>query len=87
MMNGCTPSPMIITPLANPHSSATTRHVPRPSSTVTTDSIGPAARSTIAIATPASAYTAPTERSIPPAMITSVAPTPMIAKALASVAI
>ena len=55
MMNGWTPSPMIITPLARPQTKATSRQVPRPSSTVITGSSGPAARSTIAIATPDSA--------------------------------
>ena len=87
MMNECTPSPITMIPLASPHIRLTLMQVASPRATVATGPIGPTARSTIAMVTPETAYTAPTDRSMPPAMMTIVAPTPMIANPLASVAI
>ena len=87
MMNGCTRRPTTISPLTAPQIRPTDSDTARPSATVAAAPDGSTARSTIAIATPASAYTEPTERSIPPEMITIVAPTAMTAKKLASVAV
>ena len=57
------------------------------SKTAPTPPPGAATRRMSPIETPASAYTDPTDRSMPPEMMTMVAPTAMIAKKLASVAV
>ena len=87
MMNGCTRNPTTITPLASPHSNPMPRHSVMPTSTVSSGLENCHARNAIAMVVPASAYTEPTDRSMPPEMITIVAPTAMMAKKLASVAV
>ena len=74
-------------PLIVPQISPTPRQIATPSSTVGPSGMSPRARSAIAIVTPESAKIDPTERSIPHDMMTIVAPTAMMAKNEASVAV
>ena len=87
MMNGCTRSPTTSTPLSAPAASPTATQTRNASSTALTPPMGAAARSARPMVTPDSAYTEPTDRSMPPEMMTMVAPTAMIAMKLASVAV
>ena len=87
MMNGCTRSPTTSAPFSNPHTRPTPTHATSPTIVVAAGLIGPSARRSSAIDTPESAYIEPTERSMPPEMMTTVAPIAMMAKKLASVAV
>ena len=55
MMNGCTLSPTTSSPFSSPQSSPTPTHVPIATSAVAPSPIGPRARRTSAMLTPASA--------------------------------